>query len=363
MKNILLLTDKLKTGGAEIYFCKLENHLSHPTCNFFTAAGPGELENKIEKVQRFTKLSRNHHLYNLAKLFKVIRKHHITIIHANSLRMVWYGIFIKQFFFKKLSIVYTKHNVTLLERNFQGMFSKILNRYTSKIITVSNFEKENLISLGVQPEKIITIYNGVDLNQFTFSPKKRENTFRVGILARLSQEKNHRLFLQIANFLKEHDDIVFHIAGEGPELLTIKSMITKLGLTKRVILEGHIQHPETFIKRMDVLLLTSFREVFPMVIIEAMATGTPILSVDVGGVKEAISDHQTGYLLPYKASSFAEKLLYLKANPHKHEELRQKARQKVETHYTKENMVKQTIDVYLNCESKQTGEPVKINVQ
>ena len=77
--------------------------------------------------------------------------------------------------------------------------------------------KNNLISIHVAEEKINTIYNGVDIENFLFQQKKKESIYKIGILARLSKEKNHQLFVKIANVLKKRNDFMFYIAGDTRE--------------------------------------------------------------------------------------------------------------------------------------------------
>ena len=73
-----------------------------------------------------------------------------------------------------MKIVYTKHNVTILEKKMPTLFRYFMNKYVNNIITVSEFEKNNLISIHVAEEKINTIYNGVDIEKF-YSSRKRKN--------------------------------------------------------------------------------------------------------------------------------------------------------------------------------------------
>ena len=73
---------------------------------------------------------------------------------------------------KKIKVVYTKHNVTILEKKMPILFRYFINKYVNNIITVSEFEK-NLISMHVAEEKIKTIYNGVDIEKFLFQQKDR----------------------------------------------------------------------------------------------------------------------------------------------------------------------------------------------
>jgi glycosyltransferase involved in cell wall biosynthesis len=344
--NVLIMTDKLITGGAENYFCSLENQLAHPDLTLFSAAAPGELYPKIKNKNHFIEMKRKSHMFNLLLIKEKIIKHDINIIHANSLRMVLYTIVCSFMAKRKMKLIYTKHNVTSLEKKLPGLFSKIINKFVDTVITVSDFEKNNLMKLGIEKEKIKTIYNGVNLQQFKFKRKNRQKIRKIGILARLSIEKNHGLFIKIAEKLKHNPELMFYIAGDGPEYTNIKNKIDEMNLQTRVKLLGAVNTPETFIREMDVLLLTSEREVFPMVILEAMAVGTPIISIDRGGIREAVADHTTGFLISdHSAEHFSSKLIYLAEN--KHEDVIENARTKVTEDFSLEKMVENTLNEYL----------------
>ncbi|MFD5261507.1 glycosyltransferase family 4 protein [Bacillus wiedmannii] len=345
--NILLMTDKLITGGAESYFCKLESNLRDEKFTVYTAAGDGELYESLTRKENFMLLSRWNHLRNIHYLRSEICKRKIELIHANSLRMVLYSFLIRNFMKKQIKVVYTKHNVTILEKKMPTLFRYFINKYVNNIITVSEFEKNNLISMHVAEEKIKTIYNGVDIEKFLFQQKKTESIYKIGILARLSKEKNHQLFVKIANVLKKRDDFLFYIAGDGPEKESIMKEIEKYGLQQSVKMLGNISEPHRFIGNMDALLLLSFREVFPMVVIEAMATGTPIVSIDVGGINEAVIDGESGILLTeYCEFIFASALEELQGNEEKVNGIRLKAREKAERYFSLTKMIEETKSIY-----------------
>ncbi|MGN4423675.1 glycosyltransferase family 4 protein [Bacillus cereus group sp. MYBK30-1] len=345
--NILLMTDKLITGGAESYFCKLENNLQCESFTIYTAAGDGELYQSLARKENFILLSRSNHLRNIYYLRKEIYKRRIDIIHANSLRMVLYAFILQKFIKRKIKVVYTKHNVTILEKKIPRVFRYFMNEYVNTIITVSEFEKNNLISIRVAEEKIKTIYNGVDIEKFLFQQKKKESVYKIGILARLSKEKNHQLFVKIANVLRTRKDFLFYIAGDGPEKESIMEEIEKYGLQQSVKMLGNISEPHEFIGNMDALLLLSFREVFPMVVIEAMATGTPIVSIDVGGINEAVIDGESGVLIPeYCDYLFADALKELQGNEEKVNDIRVNAREKAEVYFSLTKMVEETKGIY-----------------
>lgn len=147
--------------------------------------------------------------------------------------------------------------------------------------------------------------------------------------------------------LKERNDFKFYIAGDGPEKEPIMKEIEKYGLQQSVKMLGNISEPHRFIGNMDVLLLLSFREVFPMVVIEAMATGTPIVSIDVGGINEAVIDGESGVLIhEYCESKFADALEKLHGNEEKVNDMREKAREKAERNFSLFKMIEETKDIY-----------------
>lgn len=345
--NVLMLTDKLTMGGAENYFIKLENKMTGSGFRFYTAAGGGELTDKISNKHNYMELTRKNHFLNLWRLTRHINKQAIDVIHANSLRMVLYAGCLRMLAFnRKMKIVYTKHNITSLE-NFPKLFSSLMNLCVTSIITVSEYEKRVLVQYGVQEDKITTVYNGVDLEKFPFTEKPKHDVFKVGILARLSPEKNHHLFLDIAASMKAEKDIKFYIAGDGPERESILEKIQKSGISDRVTLLGEVKEPQEFLQSMDALLLTSKREVFPMVILEAMATGTPVVTINRGGISEAIADGETGMMVDnHCLEAFCEKILSLKSNWELRKCIILAAREKVVRNFTSNHMVKHTFRQY-----------------
>ncbi|GLY12060.1 glycosyltransferase family 4 protein [Bacillus badius] len=347
--NILLMTDKLTTGGAEHYFCKLENELNHPELVFYTAASGGELYKNIYHKNRFMPMSRRNHAANLSMIKRKVMEHDIDVIHANSLRMVLYAAWVQKLIRKQLKIIYTKHNVTMMEKKLRPAFVRLLNSSVMKVITVSGYEEKNLIRLGVHPDKVTTIYNGVDLKQFAYRQKESEGVCKVGILARLSPEKNHELFLEIAKQLKAESGLRFYIGGDGPQYQKIRQQIEALQLTHCVEMIGAVAAPERFIQEMDILLLTSHREVFPMVILEAMAVGTPVISIDTGGIKEAIISDEVGCLIPdYSAERFCRQILAWKENERWRHKVADCAYDRVTKSFSLEKMVHLTMNEYLD---------------
>ncbi|WP_141400323.1 glycosyltransferase family 4 protein [Ureibacillus acetophenoni] len=335
-------------GGAERYFCILENHLRDLDIEIYAAAGPGELYSQIQDKQYFIPLSMKNHAKNILRLQRYVQRLKIDVIHANSLRMFLYTVMMKKLMRMQFRVIYTKHNVTILEKKVPSEFTKILNKYADQIITVCEFEKDKLLRLGIREDLISTVYNGVDLKHFSFKPKKEREKFHIGILARLSEEKNHVLFLRVANEFENDEKVMFHIAGDGPERASIVKMIHDFKLQDKVLMHGNLKNPYEFILSLDALILTSYREVFPMVIIEAMAVGTPVLSVDVGGIKEAISHRETGLLVKeYSEKEISEQIRLLIENKTLRKELSIRGRSKAEKQFSLSQMIQNTAEQYI----------------
>ncbi len=347
--NVLLMTDKLVTGGAEMYFCKLENELQHENITLYTAAATGDLVGRIKNKDKFLELSRKNHFANILRLRRFVKEKKIEVLHANSLRLVLYAMVLKCLLRTSIKLIYTKHNVTILEQKLPKLFARVINSYVDKTITVSEFEQNNLVGLGVDGNRVTTIYNGVDVNEFMFSPKEDvQKIWNVGILARLAEEKNHEFFLRVAHRLRNVPHLQFFIGGDGPQFSRIADEIESLGLASQVRMIGHVDRPETFIRDMDLLLLTSKREVFPMVVIEAMAVGTPMISIDKGGINEAIRHSETGFLISdFIVEEFCEKILTVIGDGDLKRRIVYRARKKVEQEFSLQKMVDHTANEYL----------------
>lgn len=346
MKKVLFVTDKLITGGAERYFMKIENRLSRENIELYCGAGPGDFEKEVKHKESFIPLFKSSWYKNLTILHRIVQEKEIQVFHANSLRMLFYGILFKMRN-KKLRLIYTKHNVTLLEKKSPKLFTALLNAFFVEIITVSQDENKKLAALGVRKHKIETIYNGVDLQRFSYTLRINQGaTKHIGILARLSPEKNHKLFLEIAKEL-QNKSYLFHIAGEGEEKENLEALVKKMGLRKKVVFHGNVKDPENFIKKMDVLLLTSTREVFPMTVIEAMAVGTPMVAVEVGGIGEAIENHITGELVQsHDAKKLAAAVEELLKHPAYRKQIIENAYHKVQQMFSEQNMLEKTLELY-----------------
>jgi glycosyltransferase involved in cell wall biosynthesis len=206
---------------------------------------------------------------------------------------------------------------------------KVIERRLAKlstgIIAISPIQKEELSSIhGIcKPEKIKVIPLGFDLMQFQENlPEKRVETrakwnlnadeVAVAIVGRLAPIKNHHLFLDVIELLAEKGiKARYFIVGDGQERTSIEQRSKELENTYdlKIELTSWIKDIATFNAGMDIICLSSDNEGTPVSLIEAQASGVPVISTDVGGVKDILSEGETGFVVPKKDSlAFAEKL-------------------------------------------------------
>lgn len=209
---------------------------------------------------------------------------------------------------------------------------KIIERRLAKlstgIIAISPIQKEELSSIhGIcKPEKIKVIPLGFDLMKFQENLlEKRVETrttwklntdeVAVAIIGRLAPIKNHQLFLDVIELLAEKGiKARYFIVGDGQEKNSIEQRSEELEkkYNLKIELTSWIKDIATFNAGMDIICLSSDNEGTPVSLIEAQASGVPVISTDVGGVKDIVSEGETGFIVPKKdAKAFAEKLQLL----------------------------------------------------
>jgi glycosyltransferase involved in cell wall biosynthesis len=186
----------------------------------------------------------------------------------------------------------------------------------------------DLVAHGVSAAKIRTVYNGLDPGRFqmtTGTHQERLAAFGipdhrrvVTILANLWLVlKDHPTFLRAA--AKVHaaaPDTAFVVAGEGSLLEPLRQLAADLGIADHVHFIGRCQNVADLLSVSDIGVLSSVSEGFPNVLIEYMAAGLPVITTDVGGAREAVSDGKTGFVVPPRdADAMAGRILRLLADP------------------------------------------------
>lgn len=201
-------------------------------------------------------------------------------------------------------------------------------RRANHIIALSGGVAEEIKKLTrIEADKISVIHNaGFDQKLFNkdFSEKRREVDDQVNLVAcgRLSEQKGFDLLIEALSFLPNDDSWHLKILGKGPDEEALAEQAHKLGLSNQIEFVGFVDDPYSFFEKSDLFILSSRWEGFGNVIVEAMVTGTAVLSTSCPhGPDEIITHGKSGWLVaPNDPKSIAEGLRTLISN----DELRNK---------------------------------------
>ncbi|WP_462155378.1 glycosyltransferase family 4 protein [Pseudoalteromonas piscicida] len=182
-------------------------------------------------------------------------------------------------------------------RKFRSQLNRLLlNKKSRRIITVCDYSRKNL-QKQLPEARITLIYNTSMLpSKLKESRESSEVTF--GFVGRLATEKGIDFLLRSIQLLQGRPRVLnfkFVIAGEGPLKAGMESYAKQAGL-RNIEFLGHIEASKVF-KQIDCLILPSKTEACPLVILESMSLGMPVIATKVGGVPELIEDGESGFLI------------------------------------------------------------------
>ena len=198
-------------------------------------------------------------------------------------------------------------------------------------------EGENLIS----EEKVIVNYLGIDLDDHDKKSwqqlyRKENDELVLGTAGRMVKQKNQRFLIDVAKKLKAHGTpFKLLIAGTGELEQSLKSYADASGLQKEVIFLGFVENIKSFMETIDIFLLSSAWEGFGYVLVEAMASCKPVISLDSSSEPEIVSDQHSGFIVTNNdINQFVRSILKLDTNRHLIADFGMRGRKIVEEKFT-----------------------------
>jgi glycosyltransferase involved in cell wall biosynthesis len=236
-------------------------------------------------------------IFKLIKIFKEIRP---DVIHTHTFACI-YSIF--PAIFSRVPLrVHTVHSMAKKELPWYYQKIMYLSYKMFKFVPVAistNVKKSIMRIYKLQPSKIPQIDNGIELTKY-YKKKYDINKKQIKLVhvGRFQEPKNHRLLIDI--FLKvrnTYPDSKLILVGDGELKFDIERKVKYLGLERSVEFTGVVSNVEDYLADADIFVLASIYEGLPLVVIEAMAAGLPVLSTNVGGISELVEDGFNGYLV------------------------------------------------------------------
>ena len=196
--------------------------------------------------------------------------------------------------------LHTMHTLPEIEnaRLMRRLLTNFLTKHNLMTpVAVSNTNQRLVAEYyGLQLAQVPMIQNPVDVKRFSEAKCERDDVFRFITVGRFSKEKNQQMMLRaFAEFVDKGYSARLVMLGKGEEEENLKGLAKELGIDDKIDYVGYVNNVEDYLKKADVFLLSSHYEAQPLCVLEAMAAGLPIISTDVGGVSDVVTDN--GFLV------------------------------------------------------------------
>ena len=308
-------------GGAQVMVSRLVSHLNTETVDAEVIVCGQEKGNELEKTIhthgipiRFLGKAKGFSAKTAMDLFRELDRFKPHVVHTHLSACVYCAPWVIA---RKTTMLHTVHNMPQHELiRPKRMVMKMLYALGSAVPVGISREIQALTESFYHPKRSTElIYNPVNVAQISSVPGREKNGFTVLNVGRLSEQKNQQLLIRAfaALHLINANSELF-ILGEGPKRPELEKMIREENLDDCVHLEGKVEKPEAYYTGADVFALSSVYEGLPLVLLEAMAASLPIVSTDVGGVKDIVSTN--GILTESgNENQFKDALIRLMENP------------------------------------------------
>lgn len=299
MKKLLIVTQNLGDGGGQNMILELVKNIDqtryHVAVLCCRKKNKTKLDEKINDTCEvlYGGLTGKIGLGDFFRIWRIIGKYNPDIMHAHfggvTFAISW-GLL------HKVPTVVTVHTTPNkgFSKNNQKLIRYGLKKRLAYIVAVS---AENCALCKsyyqLDEDRCSYVNNGVDIDKYFRMPHEKFTLINVARQdANKNQEKIIRAFTRM---VEQNYDIVLILVGDGPEHSRLKEFAANSNVLDRVKFTGLVGDPENYYAISDVYVQSSHREAMPMSILEAMAVGLPIVSTDVGGVKDVVRGN--GYLI------------------------------------------------------------------
>jgi glycosyltransferase involved in cell wall biosynthesis len=321
-RNVLYFIYGLGEGGAEHQMLQLAkrmkdsgNYRVHIACLLRSGDLLNEAEQLVgEEVPGFpiTSFYNRTMLVQLRRFAKYLRENEIEIVHTQDFYSNIFGMIGATLAGVPARVAF-KGETDFSRSSRQRFAERCAFRLAHAVIANAEAVRSRMIREGVAAKKLVTIYNGIDLQRATPSEgQAREAVLAsfglpydsprrfVTIVANIQHAiKDHPMFLRAAQRMRKAiPDAAFVIAGQGQLKESLQAYAAELGLKDDVFFIGRCDRVGDLLGISEVGILSSKAEGFSNSILEYMAAALPVVATDVGGAREAVVDGETGYLVP-----------------------------------------------------------------
>lgn len=354
-------------GGGENYILTLAKHM--PKLGFdlvCTCCPRGEFEKVLKEngIESFPlNLSRKGNFSVDRAIAEFCRNNSIDIVHAHGATGAL-AARLTSLIPGGIRPITTYHiaitNITDIpfwKKKIFALFDRSTSVVDKKILSVSHAVKETMIREAFfARDRISVLHSGIDVSRF--KDRQRGKVRRelclpsqvtvIGVVARLSVEKGIGFLLEaMPHVLKRFPKMHLLIAGDGPIKDKLKNLSVHMGLDQNVIFLGYRNDIPEFMTDLDLLVMPSLTEGFPLSLLEGMAAGLPIVATRIGGVPEIITDGREGVLVsPSDPLALSRSIIHILEDEPLRKKMVKKAREKVSIQFSLEKMITEMSKIY-----------------
>jgi len=368
---------RLIVGGAQENAIMLVDHLRRTDKYDLTLiSGPGlgpegnlydEIKKRKIKFKLVPELRREISpvldLISLVKLYSYLKNKKFDIVHTHSSKAGIFGRIAAKLTRVPLILHCVQgwefHEYTnKFTANFYITLENFISRFTDYLLPVSKQTMTAGLEAGIGSyNKYKIIHNFIELEKYDTGSasqqvKKELNIAKdvpiIGTIMRLVQQKNPLDIIKIAGKVKmNYPNIKFVVIGDGPLLPGLNNLIQKKGLNHNITLTGIKRNIPELLKTMDIFILSSLWEGLPLVFLQAMASGKPIIAYNVGGTGEAVNNEESGYLVkPGDTDTMAKRIDELIKDKARRIEMGKKGRKNLEQKFSKQKQIQKITEIY-----------------
>ena len=341
--RILHLSPNINFGGAELLIYNLSKHINHEEFEPIVASWHGgrlAFRLRDQGIQTIH-IPATPRITRLKSIIKILRDQKVDILHTHLFIGGLYGR-LAAATENPVGVIRTHHGLTFQSKKYRRVIcEKLLKPQTDYVVAVSDAVKNHVTkTLHWHPDSVTVIPNGIEMKRFIVHREKIKDVPVIVSTGRLSCEKGYPVLIQALKILS-NQGIQFKciIAGDGPELNSLKQLVSKLELQDTVNFYGYVENVAPILKAGDIFVLPSFQEGLPLSLLEAMAASLPVVATAVGGMPEMLTPDIGWIVAPGNPDAFAKIIFTVLNDPVAALKKAKRGQSKVMREYTIENTV------------------------
>lgn len=314
-KKVVIIIPSLRGGGAERVIVNIVRHLDYQKLDLrlIVIKKRGPYIKLLPKSLQVIDLDSDRVRYSLVKLIKAINEFQPDVILSTLEHLNLALLGIRKLLKGNPKIIVREantpsQNMTKLSRSkrllFTVLYKKLYPTADLIIAQCQNMKKDIIKTFNIEENKIIYIYNPVDIEKIIedsvkYNPydKNKKNIVTIG---RLTFQKGFDILINAFKVVNDRiPDTYLTVLGEGPLEKDLIALVNHLNITKQVSFVGFQENPYPYIHYADVYVLSSRWEGFPNTLLEALTCGIKIVATDCeSGPREILGDNEYGFLVP-----------------------------------------------------------------